>query len=431
MHNTNRFTEFRSEDVQDLLSQQPAWFLRWSTLILLLILLSALYGSWVIRFPDILTAPFALTSVNAPSTYSAASSGKVTKLLAKDGQYVTIGSNLAFLESTAQHEQVLQLAHELRRGWNLISTEQFEQVSNLKLTSFHNLGELQPSYQEFIQRFIQYQSYSNHGFYIKEKSILQQQLNDLKALGRNMGLQLAIHKRDLQLAEEEYRIQQQLAYQKVIAPIELKHEESKITIRKLPYQQTAANIITNTISQRSKQKELLELDKTMSEQKENFLQALNSLQSAVAIWKKKYIICSLSTGYVYLPRRLQKNQQVQMGQELFYIVPVNTAYLGEITITQQNAGAVMIGQTVLVRFASYPYQEYGVVKGTIKSIAQIPIKNGSFIASVSLPTGLTSSYGQRLTYKMGMTGTADIITKDKRLMHRLFYQFRLLFQKRA
>ena len=84
----------------------------------------------------------------------------------------------------------------------------------------------------------------------------------------------------LMLAEEEYKIHQQLARQRVIAPIDLKHEESKLMARRLPYSQMAASVINNTALKRSKQKEILELDNAVAEQRDRFLQTLNTLQSA-------------------------------------------------------------------------------------------------------------------------------------------------------
>lgn len=109
---------------------------------------------------------------------------------------------------------------------------------------------------------------------------------------------------------------------------------------------------------------------------------------------------------------------------MFYIAPYSTDYFGELHIPQQNAGKVRVGQEVLVKFAGYPYQEFGGVRGRITTIADIPLKDSIFLAKVVLPAGLKTTYGKHLAYKIGMTASAEIMTDDSRLLEKLFYQLR-------
>lgn len=83
-----------------------------------------------------------------------------------------------------------------------------------------------------------------------------------------------------------------------------------------------------------------------------------------------------------------------------------------------------VGQDVLVKFAGFPYQEFGAVRGRITAIADIPFKDSVFLARVALPRGLKTTYGNSLAYKTGMTASADIITTNNRLLEKLFYQLR-------
>lgn len=221
-------------------------------------------------------------------------------------------------------------------------------------------------------------------------------------------------------------MQQQLARQKVIAELDLKHEESKYMARRLPYQQAVSAVINNRYAQKAKQKELLELDKTVSEQRSAFSQALNTLQSAIAGWQAKYIARAPTAGRVIFARPLQVNQQVLIDQELLLIAPKGTVYESQLNIPQRNAGKVNPGQEVIIKFAAYPYQEFGIVRGYIRSIAEVPLKDSIFLARVTFPKGLVTSYHRQLTYKPGMTASAEIITRNSRLLERLFYQVRAL-----
>lgn len=285
---------------------------------------------------------------------------------------------------------------------------------------------MQNAYQTFEQAHIQLRAYLTNGFYSQKKALLRQEVLDLQALAENLNEQRQIQAQDMKLAQEDYDIQRQLAHDKVIAPLDLKREESKNIGRKLPYQQTAAALISNLTAQRAKQKEILELDKQVAEERYNFLQSLNTLQSAVDSWKAKYVLMAPVSGRVVFVGTLQENQSVAMNQELVYVAPANTDYFGELRVPQQNSGKVEIGQDVLVKFAGYPYQEFGAVRGRIVSVSDIPLKDSVFLAKVVLPSGIQTTFGRQLAYKTGMSASAEIITQDRRLLERLFYQFRKL-----
>ena len=224
-------------------------------------------------------------------------------------------------------------------------------------------------------------------------------------------------------------MQQRLAAQKVIPALELKREESKNIGRQLAYQQAATAIINNTSAQRAKQKELLELDKQVAEERDKFLQALNTLQSAAEAWQATYVLAAPVSGRVYFAGIVQQNQSVATSQELFYVAPPSTGYLGELRIPQQSAGKVRVGQAVVIKFAGFPYQEFGAVRGRITAIAAIPYRDSVFLARVALPAGLKTTYGKSLAYKTGMTASAEVLTTDTRLAEKLFYQLRQVADK--
>ena len=402
----------------------PKWLSRWGITVVLLVVMLVFAGAWVVHYPDLVRASFKLTSANAPKAVLTRTDGKLVRLFVQDGQTVKAGTVLAYIESTARHDDVLRFSQELAKAWAIASRGNLEGLYKLNLTNYNQLGELQNAYQTFKQTHIQLRAYLANGFYSQKKSLLRQEITDLKALAANLQTQHQIQARDMTLAQEDYDIQRQLAQDKVIALVDLKREESKNIARKLPYQQTASALINNLTAQRAKQKEILELDKQVSEERDKFLQSLNTLQSATDAWKTKYVLTAPVAGRVFYVGTLQENQAVATNQELVYVAPPSTDYFGELRIPQQNAGKVQVGQSVLVKFAGYPYQEFGAVRGRITAIADIPLKDSVFLAKVELPTGLKTTYGKQLTYKTGMSASAEIMTQDTRLLEKLFYQLR-------
>ena len=424
MNQNTTFIELRAEEVQELLARPPRWLLRWGITVVFLILLSVFAGAWVIYYPDLVRASFKLTTSNTPKAVLARTDGKIVRLFVREGQLVPTGATLAYLESTARHEEVLQLARELKAAWAVSERGNLEGLRQVNLSAYHQLGELQSAYQTFEQQHIQLRAYLAGGFYSKKRKLLQQELVDLQTLALQQRQQRVLQARDATLAQEDYDTQRQLAEQKVIASLEFKREESKNIARQLAYQQTASALVNNATAQRAKQKEILELDKQVAEERDQFLQALNTLQSATNSWQARYVLSAPVSGRVFFPGIVQENQAVATSQELFYVAPPSADYIGELRVPQQNAGKVQVGQNVLVKFAGFPYQEYGAVRGQITAIANISLTDSVFLARVALPSGLKTTYGKSLAYKTGMTASADIITADNRLLEKLFYQLR-------
>ena len=93
-----------------------------------------------------------------------------------------------------------------------------------------------------------------------------------------------------------------------------------------------------------------------------------------------------------------------------------------------RSGKVKPGQTVNIKLSGYPYLEYGMVKGVVKSKSLVP-SGDSYIMEVSLPAGLTTLYGKELDFTQNMQGTAEIITDDLRLLQKILNPFRYMISR--
>ena len=115
---------------------------------------------------------------------------------------------------------------------------------------------------------------------------------------------------------------------------------------------------------------------------------------------------------------------------MFAIIPTKeSGYIGKVKAPAQNSGKIKVGQTVNIRLANYPDREFGIVKGFIIAISLTPDKDGNLLINVSLPKSLETSYKKQIVFRQEMSGTADIVTEDLRLMERLLYQFRDIFKR--
>lgn len=67
-----------------------------------------------------------------------------------------------------------------------------------------------------------------------------------------------------------------------------------------------------------------------------------------------------------------------------------------------------------------------IVEGEVAQISLTPDDVGNYYVDIVLPKGLKTSYNKTLPFDKELTGNADILTQDLRLIERFFYQIRKL-----
>ena len=76
---------------------------------------------------------------------------------------------------------------------------------------------------------------------------------------------------------------------------------------------------------------------------------------------------------------------------------------------------------MLLKFQSYPFQEYGSVVGKVEFISHIPTDSSGYLAKIGLTNGLNTTYKKKVQYRDGLLANAEIITQDMRLLERFYY----------
>ncbi len=410
----------RSEIVQEIVSNKPSFLVRYGISFFFLILIFIGVACWFIKYPDIIQASSKLTSVNPPKSVIAITNGKLIKLIARENEDVKSNQILGYIESTAKHEEVIKLSTNIDTIQTLLENNQAEQIQNQFSNLSTQLGELQSAFQTFSIAYLSFKNYLSNGFYLHKKSMLATDMANLKKLHTNLSQQKELNEQDLTLSQKTFDANQSLKDDNVISALDYRNEKSKLINKKLTLPQITNAIITNDAAQNEKQKEIAELENTIAQQKNIFQQALNTFKSQIEDWKKKYLLIAPIDGKIAFATFIEENQQLQVNQTICYINPENSQYYAQILIPQSNFGKVAIGQNVLLKFPSYPFQEYGSIKGKIEFISHIPTDSG-YLAKVVLTDGLNTNYKKQIQYRDGLLAKGEIITKDMRLLQRFYY----------
>jgi multidrug resistance efflux pump len=256
---------------------------------------------------------------------------------------------------------------------------------------------------------------------LKERLLLTQQ-------------QYQISQNELQLKKQELERYRKLYEKGVIATQEW---ESK----NLDFLQSEKNVRTISTQLSQMRSSINDLKRNsgntrISESKDNInllrnvLQSFTQLKKAINDWELMYVLRSSIKGEVSFMQIWVKNQTINSGEQVFTIVPTDSKkYIAKVKAPAQNSGKIKLNQTVNIRLANYPDREFGIIKGKIKSISLTPDKDGNLLIDVSLPNGIETSYDKKIIFQQEMSGTADIVTEDLRLIERLLYQFRDIFKR--
>lgn len=414
----------RSESVSELISINPGFMIRYGITLFFIILVMICCISWFIQYPDVINASAKLTSMNAPKTVIAKTDGKLMQLNIQENDSVISGAVIGYIESIAKPEQVLQLSGELDSISNCLIQNKSEKIISFfspgAISARDNLGELQSPYQVFAQSFATFSNYLSNGFYLRKKQMLFVDMENIQKLQQNILEQKQLQEQDLSLSQKNFAANDTLKKQKVISDLEYRAEKSKLLNKEMSIPQLNTSLIGNETQLNEKQKEIIELNNTILQQKQIFREALNTFMSQVEEWKKKYLLVAPIDGHISFSNFIQKNQEVQAGQVICFINPGNSDYYAEMLITQNNFGKVKTGQDVLLKFPAYPSTEFGSIKGKIDFISSIPTDSG-YLARVSLPEGLKTNYGKQLQYRDGLIAEGQVITKNMRLLQRFYY----------
>lgn len=422
----NQNIEIHSDEVQDIIGAVPSWIVRWGITVILSIIIGILIISAFIKYPDIVRTRLKINSVNSPKTILAKQSGKLISILVKENQLVTQHQILALFESTADAEDVIKLSEYLKKFQGELLSLREGNVSGDIGTMPTNLqlGEIQGDFQTFYQDYIQYRATQRNGYYPQQIAFLENEIKTAKAIKNQIHKQREIQVKEYNNAENDYRAYSKLYEKKVISASEFRQKENAYLSSKYPMHQSATADITNTGEIFAKQREISVLQNTILEQQAKFVQSLNQCINACDKWIQQYTLRAPQAGHVTFGGIIQANQTVDVNQEVFIVNPGNSDYFGEVQIPQHNMGKIYIGQTALVKLHSFPFEQYGLIRGKLSYISDVPYRDSVFFGKVKFEH--FENEDKRVQLKTGMLADIEIITQESSLLERFIMNFKKL-----
>ncbi len=424
--------ELRSEDVQEILGTPPSWILRWGTILIFIGVCILAWVVWVVKYPDIIHAPILITTEMPPVPVVARSTGYLSRLVVKDGDTVKAGDLLVVLQSTANYEDVIKLENQLTQLDSLTPSvfSSFQPESNLVL------GSLQLNYSAFVQILKEFQFKKEENFGAQNVVQIQQQILSTQRLIRVEKDRLSSTDRNAKLAQENFNAQQRLYTQNVISLVDLQNAKKEVNRQEQDVKAVRSRIEELNGEVLRLQKSIMEVNQMTKETNTNkyvsLVESINQLRNTITEWKQNYLMIAPIDGKVsFYNNYWAENQDVKENVEVMAILPPNgSGMVGIVDLPMPNSGKVREKQRVVIKFDSYPFQEYGIVEGLVVSKALLPKDKNNISVRVSLPNGLKTTYKKELRFDQQMQGAAEIITEERRFAERMFEKLISAFKNR-
>jgi multidrug efflux pump subunit AcrA (membrane-fusion protein) len=412
--------EIQSPELQEVMSEIPGSFLKWGLFIFFGIILILIIGSYLIKSPEKVIVPVVITTQNPPVTLVAKSGGEIEKLFVSEGSLVTKDNVVAIIGNSSNYEDVWKL--------NLYLSDLDEKSEWIEIVKTGqpppdlSLGEIQSNYSGFQKQWKEMKDYLEQAYIPAKVSFLEKQIE--KKVDYNMELvkQKKYLKEDLALAKKSFGRDSVLNKNDVISSNEF--EKSKqIYVQKLySFSVFNASIKSSESDFLRMQEDRLDLQVQYKKEISQFIfsmeESLQLLRSSISQWEERYVIKSPLTGKVTLNQFRNENQVIKAGEILATVIPDSlTSIIVRAVIPISGFGKIEIGQIVNIKLSGFPYMQYGVLKGRIYSVSQVP-GEGGFSADIELVGGMTSTYREKIRFIHDMDGTAEIITRNTRLINR-------------
>lgn len=417
-----------SEEVRDVLSAPPKAIFKWGNTILLVFILLLLFLSWFIKYPDIISAEVIITTQVPPEKLVAKTSGKIQAILIDDKAKVNENTPLAVIENAANYKDVF-LLKAITDTISLSNSKfPFEKLQAAQL------GEIENSFAMFQKEYIASELNKQLQPYKVESSAQNFESKQLRERLQLLEGQKEINQSELQLLKADLERYEKLFKKGVISAQEIEKQRLIYLQAEKNYKSLLSSIsqLKSSINElnRSSKTTVINESTTSINLERSVMQSFYQLKKAIKDWELNYVFRSSVKGTVSFLQIWSENQTINTGENMFAIIPsTEKGYIGKVKAVAQNSGKLQIGQKVNIRLANYPDREFGVIEGKLKTISLTPDKEGNLLLDIELPNGLQTSYKKQINFQQEMTGTADIITEDLRLLERLLYQFRDVFRR--
>jgi len=149
-----------------------------------------------------------------------------------------------------------------------------------------------------------------------------------------------------------------------------------------------------------------------------FLLSLNSFVKDIESWIARFVITSDFSGRTKFVKMLQINENIHNGEKIFYIEPISSEIYGEMKIPSNVRSQISVGQEMTIKLTDSLFERFGVLKGNIVFISDVP-KDNSHLVRVNFDRTRRFIDENRMYLKPEVIGDAQISIKNESVFQRM------------
>ncbi len=393
----------------------PVYIYRLTILIMTAMVILSILWAALTKVDVIAEAPGAIIPSGHVKPIQPALDGILEKVLVVEGEQVKKGQLLVVLASTSYPDTsslLEQLTH--------LSAERTDRLDSLK----SRVSELNSKKSELVTQCQEKQSElaSSRLELEKAQSILlktERQAKAYQAVYEAGGYSMVDYLQAEKTFEQEERDvikakanTTNLASEIEVLKSQLAQLESQITDEVLERQAQIKNVSFQMESVRMK----------LRETDSHFSSKADSIDSAPSQYSHDQSeIKAPVDGTVTDIKTLGHGQVVSKGEQLMVIVPANCPLIVEAKLPNKDIGFVCKGQTARLKLAAFPYQDYGVLAGTVTEIEKYPQEdekhNSSYKVTIIPERDWIMANGKKIYFSSGAALTAEIVIRRKSVLN--------------
>ena len=427
---TTRQSDLNNQlEINDLIGNPPGFLLRSGISMIALVTGIILIGSYFFKYPDKLTGTGVLTSNTPAIEIVCRTNGYIEKIHVSEDSEVEKSDVILYINNTTNKAELLMLQRWIDEYEKVLDPRDY---LNLEFVEDLQLGSIQVEYASLQLLFNEMQSSLKDGIVFQQITNISREVTKINALNASQDKEKDLYAEELDMARKDYERTKTLESEQVLSALELEKVKTVLLQKERQFQSMNNNMIQNNI-----RIEQLELEKLkLQEQRSNTIQdyqfriaeVIARINASIENWNNTYTVEAPIAGKVTFSKEVVENGNLQAGQIIGYVLPSTNVknYISAI-LPSTNIGKIENGQKAIIKFDAYPFKEYGTVTAEVNSVSKIPEEGEDkmplYEIRIELPKTIITDYQDTIVYKPKMPITADIITADKSVFHRVFDQF--------
>ena len=395
----------------------------WLTTILLVL---ALAWAYLGQIDIVAVGNGRVSTEGSVKVVQSASYGVVKRITAQEGQRVHKGDVLVELDKTTAEKELATTAQSLniaRAEHDILRRLAMGNGADDIINSAGVSDEAKAVLREFTTSQLALAS-------AKEQALKGSIASHQRQLQFNQQTKAQLEGEAQKLKDRQTKVKQKLESANAIERIRLQNEldtlEQRITTANSAAtsqgQQVLQSQLTLAQAQSQSQVSLAETNSSIGgqviAQEQRIAELENNLAKAKRALEQTTIIAPVDGTILALNTRTIGGV-VNVAERIAQIVPDNDLLYVDVTLDNQDVGFVRVGQRVVIKVATYPFQRYGYLEGTVENISPDAIQDEKkglvYKAKVKL-SGANSSKKNRLKLLPGMSVSAEITTGKRRII---------------